>query len=165
MKSKTIKLNRSRKARTLRSNRRSGEAKLATKTRANSLSAFAKEVIIHFLEMLNTIKLYHWKTYSYATHKATDELYSKMGENVDRFVEVLLGKAGIRADLLTTKSIPLNDMKTHDEFKRKIENYKSYLINLDSNPAMRQMNNGDLFTIRDELLADLNQFLYLYTFK
>jgi hypothetical protein len=50
MKSKTIKLNRSRKARTLRSNRRSGEAKLATKTRANSLSAFAKEVIIHFLE-------------------------------------------------------------------------------------------------------------------
>ena len=31
--------------------------------------------------MLNTIKLYHWKTYSYATHKATDDLYSKIGEN------------------------------------------------------------------------------------
>jgi len=27
------------------------------------------------------------------------------------------------------------------------------------------MSNADLFTIRDDILADLNQFLYLYTFK
>jgi DNA-binding ferritin-like protein len=151
------------KKRFTRSNRK---LSISASTSSNKiLTSFASEAIIHFLEMLNTIKLYHWKTYSYATHKATDELYSKMGDNVDRFIEVLLGKTGGRANLLTTKSITLHDMKTHEEFKRCIDNYKSYLVNLDSNKAMRLMSNSDLFTIRDELLADLNQFLYLYTFK
>ena len=58
-----------------------------------SLSAFQKEITVVFLEMLLMIKLYHWKTTSYATHKATDELYSKLNENIDSFIEVLLGKS------------------------------------------------------------------------
>jgi hypothetical protein len=51
------------------------------------------------------------------------------------------------------------------DFKRKIEEYKSYLVNLDNQPALKTMSNNDLYTIRDELMADLNQFLYLMTFK
>ena len=47
-------------------------------------------IVQTFLEMLNTVKLYHWKTHSYAQHKATDELYSKLNENIDTFVEILL---------------------------------------------------------------------------
>jgi DNA-binding ferritin-like protein len=53
-------------------------------------TSFEKETVIKFLSLLNTVKIYHWKTYSYATHKATDELYSKLNENIDRFMEVLL---------------------------------------------------------------------------
>ena len=30
------------------------------------------------LELLNMIKLYHWKTYSYAEHEATDILYTNI---------------------------------------------------------------------------------------
>ena len=41
-----------------------------------------------FLEMLNTVKLYHWKTYSYATHEATDKLYKELNEYIDEFIEV-----------------------------------------------------------------------------
>ena len=44
------------------------------------------------LELLNMIKLYHWKTYSYAEHEATDILYTKLSKHIDEFVEVLLGK-------------------------------------------------------------------------
>jgi len=129
------------------------------------LENFEREIVVKFLEMLNTIKLYHWKTYSYATHKATDELYSKLGENVDKFVEILLGKAQNRTDLLGVKNIRLFDMKTPEEFKKVIEEYKYYLVNLNKNKAMNLMSNSDLFNIRDEILGDLNQFLYLYTFK
>jgi hypothetical protein len=129
------------------------------------LQNFEKEITIKFLEMLNTIKLYHWKTYSYATHKATDELYGKLGESIDKFVEVLLGKAQNRINLLGTKSIKLRDMKSPEEFKNVIQEYKNYLVNLNSNKAMNLMSNTDLFNIRDEILGDLNQFLYLYTFK
>jgi hypothetical protein len=30
---------------------------------------------------------------------------------------------------------------------------------------LRTMSNSDLFNIRDEILSDLNKFLYLLTFK
>jgi hypothetical protein len=128
------------------------------------LQSFEKEITIKFLEMLNTIKLYHWKTYSYPAHKATDDLYSKLGESTDKFIEVLLGKAQNRINLLGTKTIRLRDMKSPDDFKSVIGEYKSYLVGLNSNKAMNLMSNTDLFNIRDEILGDLNQFLYLYTF-
>ena len=59
-------------------------------TTTSSLPAFESEITHKFLEMLNTIKLFHWKTYSYATHKATDDLYAKLGDNIDKFIEFLL---------------------------------------------------------------------------
>jgi hypothetical protein len=134
-------------------------------TTSKTLQSFEKEITKKFLEMLNTIKLYHWKTYSYPAHKATDDLYSKLGESTDKFIEVLLGKAQNRINLLGSKTLRLRDMKSPEEFKRIIGEYKSYLVNLNSNKAMKSMSNTDLFNIRDEILGDLNQFLYLYTFK
>ena len=142
-----------------------GTQKIRSKSSSRLLENFKKEITLTFLEMLNTIKLYHWKTYSYATHKATDKLYGKLGESTDKFIEVLLGKTQNRTNLLGRNSLRLRDMKSHDEFKRVIEEYKNYLVNLNSNKAMNLMSNTDLFNIRDEILGDLNQFLYLYTFK
>jgi len=111
------------------------------------------------------IKLYHWKTHSYPTHKATDELYSKLNENMDRFIEVLLGKSGLRTDLIKQKSIPLMDLSSPEGLKKEIQSFKGYLVSLNNNVAMKQMTNTDLLNIRDEILGDLNQFLYLLTFK
>ena len=48
---------------------------------------FQEEITCKFLEMLIMVKLYHWKTYSYAQHKATDELYTNLNLN-DRSVGV-----------------------------------------------------------------------------
>jgi DNA-binding ferritin-like protein len=149
---------------------------MKTKTRKNMnskaspgssalLQNFEREITIQFLEMSNTIKLYHWKTYSYATHKATDELYQRLGEHTDKFIEVLLGKAQNRTNLMNVKTIRLRDMQSHEDFKRVIEEYKNYLVGLNNHKAMNLMSNTDLFNIRDEILGDLNQFLYLYTFK
>lgn len=140
-----------------------------TKTRKNykkcSLQKFEQEVVIKFLEISNLIKLYHWKTHSYATHKATDELTSKLNENIDTFVEVLLGKCGDRINLTHIKHISLKDFNSVNEFKREIEKFKSYLINFENISALKTMSNTDLYNIRDEMLANVNQFLYLLTFK
>jgi len=132
---------------------------------SSTLSAFQKEITTTFLEMLVMIKLYHWKTYSYATHKATDELYGKLNENMDHFVEVLLGKTEKRTQLTSQKNLKLIDLSSHEEFKREINGFKGYLVGLNDNKAMQQMSNTDLYNIRDEILGDLNQFLYLFTFK
>ena len=131
----------------------------------NSVSSFQKQITVVFLEMLMMVKLYHWKTTSYATHKATDELYSSLNENIDKFIEVLLGKTGARTDLMSQKSILLIDLNSQEKLKAKIMSFKSFLVNLDNNKALGSMTNSDLLNIRDEILGDLNKFLYLLTFK
>ena len=117
--------------------------------------------------MLNTIKLYHWKTTDYGTHKATDQLYSDLNGKADEFVEVLLGKSDAagknRAMILNVKSISVRSFNNNNELKREIEKYKSFLISFTNNSQMKKQYNADLIAIRDEILALLNQFLYLLT--
>jgi len=137
----------------------------ATSTSSTTLRNFQREITVHFFEMLLLIKLYHWKTYSYATHKATDELYSKFNENMDHFIEVLLGKSGIRIDLMNKKQISLCDLSNQQELISRVNSFKSYLVGLTNNKAIKTMSNTDLLNIRDEMLGDMNQFLYLLSFK
>ena len=146
-----------------------GFAKKYTQKRKHSFQKlsrhFENEITKVFLEMIIMIKLWHWKTFSYSTHKATDELYSRLNEHMDRFIEVLLGKTEVRIDLTKEKSLPLLDYTDVNAFKNKILWFKGYLVSLDNQPFMKQMSNTDLLNIRDEILGDLNQFLYLLTFK
>jgi hypothetical protein len=132
---------------------------------SSSLSQFQKEITVVFFEILLMVKLYHWKTTSYATHKATDELYSKLNENIDSFVEVLLGKSGARTDLMGHKNIRLVDLSSSESLKREVDAFKGYLVGLNDSKAMKLMTNTDLYNIRDTILGDLNQFLYLLSFK
>ena len=144
--------------------KRGGNGTRKNKT-TSSFSAFQKEITVTFLEMLLMVKLFHWKTYSYATHKATDQLYDSLNDNMDKFIEVLLGKTGSRIDLMNNKTISLIDLNSQESLKSKIMSLKNYLVGLDNNKALSTMSNSDLFNIRDEILGDLNQFLYLLTFK
>ncbi len=132
---------------------------------SNKMNQFEKEITIKFLEMLMMVKLYHWRTTSYATHKATDELYSSLNEHIDKFIEVLLGKSGARTQLTDHKSIRLIDLNSQNDFEREMEAFKKYLVDLNHNKAMQLMSNTDLYKIRDEILGDINQLLYLLSFK
>ena len=149
-----------------RRDHRREQIKLTKKNRSSSVALqFQQEITVKFMELLLMIKLYHWKTHSYATHKATDELYAKLNEHIDKFVEVLLGKTEIRTNLLNCHKISLIDLTSNEELKREIETCKSYLVDLSKNSFLLHMTNTDLLNIRDEILGDLNQFLYLLTFK
>ena len=145
--------------------KKNNKGTLRRKPTSYSIVSFQKEITIVFFEILLMIKLYHWKTYSYPTHKATDELYTNLNSNFDKFIEVLLGKTGVRTDLTNQKSIKLIDLTSQDALKREVEAFKGYLVSLNSNPALKTMSNSDLFNIRDEILGDMNQFLYLLSFK
>lgn len=120
-----------------------------------------QQIVTTFLQMLNTVKLYHWKTTSYAQHKATDELYANLNTNIDTFVEIMLGKTGARVNLTGHKSIPLLDYINVGDFAKEINKYKNFLININISAT----NNSDLLNVRDEILGNLNQFTYLLTFK
>jgi DNA-binding ferritin-like protein len=124
-----------------------------------------QRIVTMFLQMLNTIKLYHWKTTSYAQHKATDELYSILNTNIDTFVEIMLGKTGTRVNLTGQKVLPLLDYTNVSEFTKEIEKYKHFLIDMNKDAGLNITNNSDLLSVRDEILGNLNKFTYLLTFK
>jgi DNA-binding ferritin-like protein len=107
------------------------------------------------------VKLYHWKTHSYAQHKATDELYERLNENIDKFVEILLGKDESRIKMLE-KRIDLVDANNVKDFKSRIYEYRTFLI--DINMYFDTKRDSDLLSLRDEILGNVNQFLYLMTF-
>ena len=123
---------------------------------------FAASLTTTFLGMLNTVKLYHWKTDSYAQHVATDELYLKLNKHIDKFMEVFLGKEEGRLQKLD-KKIQLSHPKTVEDMKTHLYQYRDYLI--DMNKALDSEKDTDLLNVRDEILADINQVLYLFTFK
>lgn len=136
------------KTRTMRSKRNK-----SVSNRSNT-----KQITVYFMEMLMMVKLFHWKTHSFATHKATDELYDSLNGHIDTFIEVLLGKTGSRINLLGKKSISLVDLNSQASLKARIEQFKRFLERLPDQGT-------DLMNIRDEILGDLNKFLYLLTFK
>jgi hypothetical protein len=124
-----------------------------------------ENIVIIFLQILNTVKLYHWKTLSYGQHKATDELYSNLNSNIDTFVETMLGKKGGRINLAKQKTLPLLAIENINDFKKEVSKYKSFLINMSKDSELNTGSNTDLMNIRDEILGNLNQFTYLLTFK
>ena len=121
----------------------------------------SSHIVKVFLEMLNMVKLYHWKTFSYSQHKATDELYANLNKSIDSFIEVLLGKEERRIKMLE-KRIDLIDPSNTQDFKSRIYGYREFLI--DINLFFDDKKDTDLLSIRDEILSDINQFLYLMTF-
>ena len=124
-------------------------------------------IVPTFLNMLNTVKLYHWKTVNFATHKATDELYSALNDKIDSFVEVMLGKneLGGRAKLLRAPVLQVTIYSNNAAFTKQIELYKSFLVKMSADTIFCEERNSDLLSIRDEILVDLNKFLYLLSFK
>lgn len=132
------------------------------KSMSNSSSeAFQQTVVKMFLEMLNTVKLYHWKTSSYAQHIATDTLYADLNVSIDQFVEIMLGKKGNRVNLTGQKSLPLMDYTDVTDFKKKIDDFKDFMTSLN----IDDKKNTDLLNVKDEILGLLNKFTYLLTFK
>jgi DNA-binding ferritin-like protein len=136
--------------------------KSRSKKRNTRKQSQKKSVMVKtFMEILAMIKLYHWKTHSYSQHKATDDLYAKLNENIDKFVETLLGKSNSRIQMLE-KKMNMYDLDTKTELRERLFEFREFLV--DMNQTFDSKRDSDLLNIRDEILGDVNQFLYLLTF-
>ena len=128
---------------------------LKKKRENKSERSFKVKIVEVFLGMLNTVKLYHWNTYSFAEHKATDELYTVINGHIDKFVEIMMGKDDCRIPDFD-KNISMSNSL---DFKKKIEQYRDFLIYLSG--VLDKDRDSDLLNVRDEILGDVNQFMYL----
>jgi hypothetical protein len=112
------------------------------------------------MTLRDQVKIYHWQTLKYPRHKATDDLIDKLDDNIDKFVEVYMGKYGRPKFGARTGVIKIRNF--HDEEAPAL--VKS-VIHWLTNKLPKHLKSGDtdLLNIRDEILADLNQTLYLFT--
>ena len=125
----------------------------------------ASVLILTFMEILNTIKIFHWSTLSYPSHKATDELHSKMSELVDSFIEQYIGGVGGgKTPSFHVKgghNIPFCECKSLEHFRTKLAEYKTFLVSL----TERLDGVTELLNIRDEMIGEIDQAVYLLRLK
>ena len=58
--------------------RKAGRSSVNKTRKHNGSVSSKKQIVTQMLQMLMTVKLYHWNTLSFSTHKATDELYGSL---------------------------------------------------------------------------------------
>jgi DNA-binding ferritin-like protein len=140
-----------------------------TKSKKNAKRKTIRNVVPHkttivriMIEMINIIKLYHWNTKSYAEHKATDELYEQLNSNIDKFVEVYLGKDGSRIQKWN-RNLDIPQLESAKTLKSRVFSFRDFLTSLTR--TLDAKKDSDLLSIRDDILSDINQFLYLLTLK
>ena len=118
---------------------------------------------IHFfLHLRDQIKLYHWQTRVYSRHIATDTTLEKLDKSIDVYVEIYIGKYG-RPKLSGKNSTITVHNLTEAGAVRLVNSAIRYL----QGPLSKTLkpSDTDLMNVRDEMIADLNQLLYLFTLK
>lgn len=119
------------------------------------------EIAVNFMFVRDQLKLYHWSTTNYARHIASDTLVNNLSLKMDRFMEVIQGTENKR---LSLKNKPFVYKKETDKSIIKLlENFKNWLSY--TLPKHINKKNTDLFNIRDDILSDVNNTLYLFTFS
>lgn len=106
------------------------------------------------------LRILHWQTKSYAKHKAYGEAYDTLGDLIDQFMEVLMGKYG--RFQLSNKNVQIIN---HDELD--IEDFiagtTEFLVGVSE--QLDPQKDTDLMNIRDEMLAAVNKLKYLLTLE
>jgi hypothetical protein len=121
-----------------------------------------KETIILMLQQLHgQLKFMHWQTFGDAKHRTYGALYDSLGENIDEFVESMMGKYG-RPSFPEKFNLEFTNLEQLDE-EQFINSISEYLISLSDELDPRV--DSDLLNIRDEMLGHVNQSKYLLTLK
>ena len=96
----------------------------------------------------------------FSRHKATDDLVGKLDENIDKFVEVYIGKYG--RPNFTSRTGTIHIRNFHDkQGPALLQEAVGWMVN--TLPKKLKSTDTELLNIRDEIVADLNQTLYLFT--
>ena len=112
------------------------------------------DTIRGMMTLRDQVKLYHWQTMKFPRHKATDELISKLDTNIDKFVEVHIGRYGrpkFSGSILLSN---FSEKSASSLLERAVKWLETLKI---------KSTDTDLLNIRDEILADINQTIYLFS--
>lgn len=113
-----------------------------------------------FFTALHQIKLYHWATMDYATHKALDDLHGSLSSKIDTFVESYIGrfrKQPLPASLTVSVKVQADVQK----IEKSLETFRDAIKTLAKSLAKETQ----LLNILDEMMGDIDQTQYLLRLK
>ena len=107
----------------------------------------------------NEIRLHHWGTKSYSTHKALGKLYEGLDGLIDTFTETYIGVSG-REEIKQITELQLNGpfRTSIDQVINSLEEFLMKEI-----PEELDEDQTALLNIRDEMLGLVQQTKYLLT--
>lgn len=119
------------------------------------------KVVSPLIQFQEQLRIFHWQTGSYAQHKAFGKAYENIGDLVDQFIEVLMGKHGKLEAEGGKYEIELANFK-EGNVDGVLNEFISYLETFDSELDEKD---SDLLNIRDEIKSEVNRLKYLLTLK
>ena len=120
----------------------------------------SSNIVVSMLTLRNQVKLYHWQTMRFPRHKATDDLVTQLDANIDKFVEVYIGKYGRPS--VKNANLKLRGF-TDREAPELLREARDWLTH--SLTRKLKKTDTELLNIRDEILADIEQAMYLFTLR
>lgn len=93
---------------------------------------------------------------------ATDKIVNSLDTFIDQFVEIFIGKFGRPSSV--SGSVHFLNM-SENGVEKFIKSSIKYLQDLSNKHILNSTTDTDLLNIRDSIVADLNQLLYLFTLK
>lgn len=119
-----------------------------------------KQLFEYFLGLLGQIKIYHWSTMSYSTHKALDDLHLSLSSNIDEIMEVYIGKFNRQ---------PIEPFEIQMKANSNISDIIGYLENERENiRGMRTKlfkTSSEIQNLIDNMLGSISRTIYLCKLK
>ena len=122
-------------------------------------------LIKKMIELLTLLRLYHWNTFSYSTHKATGDLYDGLSDKVDQYVETMIGKSNgkYRINMSNYSKLTINGVSNNVNMGNTIKAFINVLNVFHS--QLPQSFYSEIINIKDEIVAELDKYLYLLSLK
>jgi hypothetical protein len=120
-----------------------------------------EELTLKLVQIQLQFKFLHWQTMGDAKHKAYGKIYDSLGDHIDKFVEIMMGKMG-RVEFEPEFSLMFQDIKSLS-IQNFLDGITEFLVSMSDQLDSRY--DTDLLNIRDEILGDINKLKYRLTLK
>lgn len=107
------------------------------------------------LNLSAQLKLWHWQTSTHTTHEILGDMYDKVDEELDKFVELVVGAYGICAE-----DYVVAELEPFQSKAQVIATIESWIENL-SDPSSVFSDNTDIASVRDNIMGILRRGVYL----
>ena len=121
------------------------------------------KLVYYFMSFQNKLKIYHWHTFSYARHKASDALFDDISDQIDKFMESYIGIYSRAKTISNSQLLPALDTLSDKSAVKLLSDFRMFLSK--DLPAYVSPKDTDLLTIRDEMMLSVDKALYLFTLK